>query len=267
MTAINYAVGYIKREINQRILNRVFKTEHRWNRFNPTDTDGLLVSKVIRPLVLEDCNLIAGIDALIDLTRCKRSDLEDFTTIYRIPKELSNNRSIIQPIHIRFIHPGSSYNFNMGSQCGRSGILMGAKAIVDAAGDMPVISNHMVDLIGENVIRVYGSSYIPMSSFLYCKIEYDDNLQSLSPRSYPVFAEACLLATKMYIYREMDMELDEGEIKAGQDFGAIRRIVDSYADASEQYKEFRKMKLNKVLNMQENEVMRKLIQTMLGGYV
>lgn len=266
MSAINIAIRDILRKIPRRILERTFRVEHRFNRFSPNDIEQQILSKVIRPVVLTDCGLIAGVDALIDLTKTEREDLPDFSSVYRIPKSLTNGRSIVQALNIRFIQPNVNNNLSMGGLCGRSGILMGAKAIVDATADIPNISTHHVEVIGENMIRVFGSSYVPLSSFLHCVVEYDDNLQALSPRSYSVFAEACVLATKAYIYNTLDIELDEGEIIAGHSFGAIRRIIDGYSDAAEQYDEFRKMKLQKVLNMQEGHRMAELIQLMVGGY-
>lgn len=266
MSAINIAVRDILRKIPRRVLERTFKVEHRFTRFSPTNIEQQILQKVIRPVVLMDCNLIAGIDALIDLSRVPREDLPDFTSVYRINKELTNGRTILQALHIRFIQPNVNNNLSMGGLCGRSGILMGAKAVVDAAADIPNVSTHHVEVIGENMIRVFGSSYIPLSSFLHCVVEYDDNMQSLSPRSWPIFSEACVLATKAYIYNELDIEIDEGEILGGHSFGAIRRIVDGYSDAAEQYDEFRRERLQKVLNMQEGARMNEYLQLMVGGY-
>lgn len=165
--------------------------------------------------MLVDCNLIGGEEALIDLLRAERVDVDPYSTVYRIPKSLTGGRAIIQAKSVSFLNPDTMNNFGINATCGRSGVLLGINAVLNAQADIPFVGTHYVSLVGENTILIRGGSLLPTSSVLRCTLEYDKNLSALSPRSYPAFSKAVVLATKAYIYRELIIELGEGSCKAG----------------------------------------------------
>lgn len=266
MSAIQYLVSEIIHDIPEEVLTRAFRVENRYQRFGHISLEEQITNQVIRPRLLVDMNLVSGEEALIDLMGAERYDPDSYTSVYRIPKKLTNGRSIVVAKGVSFLSPNAANSFGSGSPCGRSGMLLGVKAVMDAQEDIPFVGTHKVRLIGENTILIRGGSLLPTSTYLNCTLEYDKNLSNLSPRSYPVLAEAALLAAKAYIYKTIFVTLGEGELHAGMALNQISSVVDSYSDANEQYREFRKTKLSKMLYMQDDERMERHMKRLMGGY-
>lgn len=266
MSLFEYVISEVIAEIPEEVLTRAFRTENQHQRFGHFTLEDKIMSLVIRPRLFIDCNLISGEDALIDLMHAERYDPDSYSSVYRIPKKITNGRSIVVAKQVSFLNPNSVNSFGVHSPCGRSALLLGVKAVMDAQEDIPFVGTHKVRLIGENTILIRGGSLLPTSSYPNCTLEYDKNMSNISPRSYGVLAEAGILAVKAYIYRTLHVTLGEGELMAGMALNQIGNVVDSYSDANEQYREFRRTRLAKVLYMQDDERMERHMKRIVGGY-
>jgi hypothetical protein len=59
--------------------------------------------------------------------------------------------------------------------------------------------------------------------------------------------------------------MDEAEIQGGARLGAFRNIVETYADAEQQYQEYLQEKWQKVAIMNDRESYHDLIRAQIGG--
>ena len=265
MFAINRAIQDILFEIPPQVLRIAFIETFSRYRHSHVSLEDQIESLVIRPRVLVDCNLIGGVDAYIALDRVPREDVDAYQSVFRIPKSLTNGRSIVVAKNVMFLDPNNFYLLGGTKSCGRSSLATGAENVMNAAADIPYVGTHRLTIIAENTVLVRGSTLVPGSSQMLVTLSYDENLNDLSPRSIPDFTYACLLATKAYIYTNLNVALGEGRLQGGVDLGEIKDVVQEYADANELYREYRKDVLAKILFMNDDVKYESFIKNMIGG--
>lgn len=266
MNAITRAVDTVKFRIPRRILEEVFvERSARW-RQAPKSIDECILEQVVRPRVLVDCNLVGGTEAFVYLDDIPYERMNDYTSVYRIPKTKTQGRSILSVLNITFADPTkvSSYGIAAGAQ--NTTLLQAGQAVMDAYGALPVTSTHRVQLIGENTIMVRDTIVLPPDVYLRCILANDENMSHIQMRSYQAFCKLVELAVKSYIYNDQIIELDIGKIRGGQEIGKFKEIVDGYADAEEQYQEYLTTTWQKVAYMNDNETFTRFVRSLVGGY-
>ncbi|BDD79532.1 hypothetical protein [Burkholderia phage FLC9] len=266
MNAITRAVDVAMRIIPRRVLEEVFVERTAQWRQAPKSISECIMEQVIRPRVLVDCNLVGGTEAFIYLDDIPYERMNDYTSVYRIPKTKTQGRSILSALNITFADPTkvSSYGVAAGAQ--NTTLLQAGQAVMDAYGALPVTSTHRVQLIGENTIMVRDTIVLPPDVYLRCILANDENMSHLQLRSYQPFCKLVELAIKAYIYWDQVIEVDIGKIRGGQEIGKFKEIVDGYSEAEEQYQEFLANTWQKVAYMQDNETMTRFIRSLVGGY-
>lgn len=241
MNAISYAITVITMDIPQEVLRLAFsKSFGRYHQRN-VNIEANIEALVIRGYVMVLANLIGGRDITIPLAGVPREQLNPYDTVYRIPKTLTDGRSIVMVKHIitaDVFHPGLDTG---NHQCGRGSLALGINHVINAQAPMPDVGTTNLTLIGDNVVLVRRQSIISDYTHLHAVLEYDNNMSDLQRRLYPDFAEMCLLATKAYIYTNMNVAIDEGVLQGGRDLGAIGDIVRGYADAHELFRQRRNL--------------------------
>lgn len=266
MNAITRAVDEIKFRINRRILEEVFvERGARW-RQAPKSIDECILEQVVRPRVLVDCNLVGGTEAFVYLDDVPYERMNDYTSVYRIPKTKTQGRSILTALNITFADPTkvSSYGIAAGAQ--NTTMLQAGQAVMDAYGALPVTSTHRVQLIGENTIMVRDTVTLPPNVFLRCILANDENMSHIQMRSYRPFCKLVELAVKAYIYNDQVIEMDIGKIRGGQEIGKFKEIVEGYADAEENYQTYLTEQWQKIAFMNDNETMSRWTRSLIGGY-
>lgn len=259
------AIDEIKASIPRQILDEVFVEKNYWYRQLPQSIDDTIISKVLRPRVLVDCNLVGGTEVLIPLYNLipAKTDRNDY--VFRIPKEMTQNRSINSVLSISY---GDSYRFmnarNAGilKSTGAAGI---ASQIINASSSIPVVSSDRVQLIGENTVLFSNPEYLNSDLVLRCILANDENLAHLQLRSYLAFSAMCVLAVKAYIFNELVITMDMGQLKGGQNLGRFKEIVDNYADANELYSTYLKEKWTKIALMNDRESFSRFKRLIIGG--
>lgn len=266
MSAISKAIDEIKFIIPRTILETVFiKKELAW-RNAPTSIDSQITQEVIRPRVLMDCNLIGGAEVIVSLIGLQPEQVNQYTAVYRIPKERTQGRSIISALNVTFADPRMADNVGMATGCGVSTMLQTGQGLLDSAGSIPVVSTADVQLIGENVIMIRGSALLPTNVYLRCIIANDENMNHLQLRAYKPFASLCVLAVKAYIYHDHVIKMDQAELYGGLSLGRFKEVIDGYSDAEELYQTFLREKMQKILFMNDRESYQRFLKTMIGGY-
>lgn len=266
MSAIAKALSELKFRIPLPILEAVFTNRFQKWRNTPISLDEAVMTHVIRPRVLYDCNLIGGTEVFISLNNVPQELTDDFTSIYRIPKDRTNGRSIMSVLNVTFSDPTRLSSLGVSAGIQSSPMMLGAEAMIDAMGSMPVTSTSQVQLIGENVIMVRETMMLPSNLYLRCILTMDENLNHIQVRSYHPFAQMVTLAVKSYIYNEYVIRMDQGELFAGMTLGKFKEIIEEYKESEELYQLFMKEKMQKIFMMNDHETMRRLLRRQIGSY-
>lgn len=266
MGPLSKCIDEVKFRIPRAILEAVFiKRAQHW-RLTPASLDEHILNEVVRPRVLVDCNLVGGTEVFIPLDGVPLERGNDYTTVYRIPKDKTQGRSIMSVLNITFSDPTKVSSYGVAAGAHNSIMMQAGQAVMDAMGSMPVTSTAYVQLIGENVVMVRDTVVLPANIYLRCLLENDENMSHLQLKSYRDFSKLVEYAVKAYIYNEYVIPMDMGELYGGQALGRFKEIIDSYADAEELYQDFLRDKWQKISLMNDREQHTRFLRTLLGGF-
>lgn len=267
MMAVNKALDEVKFRINRRILEAVFIKRHQkgWKDPQPLSLDEQILREVIRPRVMVDCNLVGGVEDTIDLNGLLAERTNDYTSVYRIPKEKTGGRSIQSVLNVTFANPNAASSMGMSPGGQNTALMMAGAAVMDAHSPIPVTSTARVTLIGENVVMVRDTVVLPANIYLRCILENDDQLSHLQLKSYRNFSDLVTFAVKAYIFNEYMVEMDMGELHGGQMLGVFKSTVEGYAEAEELYQEELRTKWQKVAFMNDEQSYGRFLRGIIGG--
>lgn len=269
MNPIQKAISDVKAAIPREILERTFmKPDNvalgQRQSFNPTSLDFRIRTLVIEGNVLPDCNLVGGTEVTIPLVEVLPQWISDYNVLYRIPKHLTQNRSILRLIHMTFGDGGVVGSMNLAIQ-GRSAMMDAAQGVLQAHLPIPIISTANMEIVGENVVLVKDNITMPGNPYLRCVIEGDSELNHLQPTSYRHFSKLVVLATKQYIFNNIAIPMDQAALSGGMALGRIREIVDGYSDAYEQYDEYFETVWRKVAIFNDPTSNARILKMITGG--
>lgn len=271
MNAIRYALDQVKRRIPKGILEEVFRPKDYTFRQPIYNIDFLMESSVIRPRILVDCNIVGGAEVIVALDSMNMERVDPITTIFRVPKDKTDGRSIVSALSIGYGNasmlamPGLSASFK---PCSITPQLQAGQMMMEQHLPIPVSGSARVQLIAENTVMVRDSAAVLGSvAFLRCILANDDNLNHIQVRSYLNFSKLCELGVKSYIYNEYALVLDRAFISGGYEIGKFKEIVESYADAEEMYQEFLTNVWQKVAFMNDSETHQRHLTRIAGGFL
>jgi hypothetical protein len=266
---IQKAISDVKAAIPREILERTFmKPEQvafgQRQSFNPTSLDFRIRTAVIEANVLPDCNLVGGTEVTIPLREVIPQWITDYNVLYRIPKHLTQNRSILRLIHMTFGDGGVVGSMNLAIQ-GRSPLMDAAQGTLQAHLPIPIISTANMEIVAENTVMVKDNITMPGNPYLRCVIEGDSELNHLQPTSYKAFSKLVVLAVKAYIFNNMAVMTDQAALSGGMALGRIREIIDGYSDAYELYEEYFENTWRKVAIFNDPEANKRHLKYITGG--
>ena len=268
MNPIKKAIDEIRFSIPREVLNLVFQnTTHSW-RNSPVSLEEQITNKVIRPRVIIDCDLTGGDEVFIPLEGIAQETLANYTTVYYIPKDKTQNRSINSVLSISYVSSTAAVSLSSNSgfnACTVTPALQIAQSMMDAHSPIPPVSSSKVELIGENTVMIRDLAPPNGFGFLRCILSNDEAMSHLQLRSILAFCEMSVLACKAFIYNEYIVTLDKGQLYAGQDIGVVKQIIESYADANELYRTYVKEKWTKISFMNDRESMDRFIKLQVGS--
>ncbi len=270
MNVIQKAVDEIKYRIPKAILEKAFLPYNAYGRvYNSTNIDEQIKNNVIRARVLIDCNLIGGTQAVIPLEGLAFEKPTDVTTVIHIPKDRTQGKSINSVLNVAFISPQSvaalsgslpsirSYNSNATMQA--------VQGMMQAFDTIPVVSTARVQLIGENTILIKDNIILSPTSFLRCVLANDDELTNIQLRSYRYFANLVEYAVKSYIYNELIINMDQGQLQGGATLGIFKEVISGYSDAEQNYRDYLKDVWEVVAFQNDFESYERYIKLITGG--
>lgn len=265
---ISKAVSDLKFRIPTEILKEAFKEETSSWRSVPVDIEEQIKVKVIRPRVLIDCDLVGGVETQISLEGLTPSISDQTTTIYHIPKERTQNRSIMSVLSVGYINYGLAYgNAAMGyiNPKGVNDILVAGMSVMNSHSAQPMVSTANVALIGENTVMIKDVNRIITNNYLRCILGNDENLNHISFRAIPKFCKLVELAVKSYIYNVMTVRMGEAFLKGGQELGVIKSIIEGYADSEQMYQDYLEQVISKVMFFSDPTSYSRNIRLLVGS--
>lgn len=277
-SAISKAVQEIKYRIPHEVLQRVFlEPVNGWRPVISMTLESQIENLVIRPRVLVDLNLVSGQEVMVPLAGLEMPQPQPYQTVIHVPKSRTNGRRINSVRNVSFFNMsamGGIYGATAGFNGGLTGLNLedSTTAVAVTAGLMasydkiPQTSTAKVSLIAENTVLVNDAMIIPSSSFLRCILENDENLSSLPLRSYMAFCQLVEYAVKAFIHNRMVVAMGERELFYGQELGRFKEIVDSYADANQNYLDYLREKMQAIMLMSDEASYSRLIKMVVGGY-
>lgn len=265
MNALSKALSDLKFTINRNILETVFVKRHQNYRTAAPSLDEQILNAVIRPRVYIDANLIGGAEILVPLTGLMAEEVNTTDMVYRIPKKLTQNRSIISALNITYVDAQSMAAAGNYATCGVSAEQSAGQQLLDAVAPLPMISTGRISIIGENVIFIKDSIRIPSNSYLRCTVAHDEAMSHLQPRSYRAFSKLVEYAVKAYIFTEYELEMDTAELRGGHSLGKFKEIIERWSDANENYEDYIVEKFDKVTFQNDTSRMTRLVKLNTGG--
>lgn len=203
-----------------------------------------VIDEVINKRVRTDCNLVGGKTIQVTLqsnyhepTVADLSQINSGTgifSIYRIPPEARQFCDIVAVHHLQYPMPhGNGYGPPRGSTmnplCAASQELFNSHT---GGGTSPTPT---AEPLQGDLVRIHPGAYVHIDWVLSCRVAYDENMTNLNPSAIDTFAKLAVLATKMYIYNNLIVELDQGFIQGGAEIQSIRNIVETYSNLEEEY--------------------------------
>lgn len=233
MGAVEHALSYILETVDETVLELALREKHRT--LNSVLTiEEKIRTQIIISKVLKDVKLLSGIRKNIPLSKCRiKQMINTFDYVVEVPDNLLSGREIVSASSITLTGQNTR-NFGSGNT-----MLSSASRLIDAHTAPPIIEVTRIELIGRNILLISTEGYEShlTSGFLECTVASGENMSHIHPRSYRDFAKLCRRAAQSKIYTKLYSKLDEGYINGGHSVGRIKDIVDSFADAEEQYSE------------------------------
>lgn len=264
MNAISYAISRIHQTIPKEVLRIALISTVDHQTVIPVSVDSRLKELVIAKRVMPDINIIGGTHITVPLAGLKQERLPDNAIVIRIPKSLTQGRSILTAHSISF---GAAQTAGITtSPMAQGGDMPNAQQqLLSGIQSIPYVSDAHVTLLAENVVMIQGANAMSGYLFLRCEVENDSNLNNIKRRSYLAFSDLCILAVKSYIYNNCVIPMDIGYIEGGATLGKINEIIDSYSEAEEEYMEFIRTKWAKVSKLNDAETVEQLVRISAGG--
>ena len=275
MNALQFALNHLKFTVPRAILEKAFlSTGVAWRQTSQTNVDEQILNNVIRARVMLDCNLIGGVQAVIPLEGLAQERPSDGTTVIHVPKARTQGRSINSVLSVGFLSPGVASSWAGGNAMAATGgyafsentaLMAATQGALSAFDKIPMVSTARVQLIAENTVLVKDSFVLPPTAYLRCVLAHDEAMNSLQLRSYKPFAKLVEYAVKAYVYNELVIPLDQGELQGGQALGVIKEVVQGYSEAEQNYTDYLADFFEAILLMNDTASYEKMIRLTLGG--
>jgi hypothetical protein len=241
---VEYAVKYIQRLIPEEMLRLAFREIGYPNTL--IGTPERLKNKVIRDIVLTDCNLIAGQECRIPVEKCQILTSGETFYVIKVPKELTNNKSIFSPLYT------INMPYNLNTRNNLVNVAGSVQKLYNSNASTDMMSNTRLELLGENTILLDNCSYLDQFLTLVVSVANEPDLRNLNPRAYVNFGKLCLYATRSFIYNKLKIEVNRNALIAGVGLDVVKEILDEYRDSEDLYQEYLRT-FQSILNMSRSD--------------
>lgn len=266
MSAVDYAIRQIKREIPDAILKMSFGTNRHGNIYGGTYQAGTqsmdmdIREKVIVGRVIEDINLFGGTRVAIPFIGLSYDQVDKWRRVYHIDPNKLGGLNVICAYEICRWDPAESRSYYT-----MDGLARDVSILAKSIGNVRVTGSADCKLVGPNKILVYDAQHIWYSDYAaIVQLSHDPELNALPPESWKTFAQLCVLAAKAYIWNDRIISLNLGANQAGVEIGTLREIISDYQDSNELFDELFEMQWRKLAFMSDHKQMQGFIDSMIG---
>lgn len=260
MNIITKAIQDVRYTIPKEVLDYAFIDNELVRLGIPFTVDQSIREKVVQERVLVDCNLYAIRQVEVPLTGLKSRKYPEGYIVYHIPKERTDNCSIVSALGVTYGIRGYGHGHHaMRYMDGTSQLQAASQAVMDSSLDHAGLSSSKVSLIGENIIAIRENMVLPDDIILRCNIAYDSELSTIKPASWKAFGKLVEYATKAYIYINKRVIVDQAVLHGGMSLGRLGDFIDEYSDANELYNEYLEETWRKVAFSNDDESMNRLM--------
>lgn len=210
-----------------------------------TSLNEAIRTKIIDAKVRRDCDVVGGTEVIIPLTNIEYVQPDNFTTVFRVPKEKTGGRIITSILSVLYGYPDAlfgapgqgigAYTGNMNLNCGNGGVTQGLQQMLQSYAPAPEIQMTNVALIGQNMVAIYETQMITNMLTLRCIVANDPDMGNIPVRAYTKFSRLVDYAVKAYIYQRLSIPVDQGQLVGGVELGAFKDTIERYSDAAENY--------------------------------
>lgn len=271
MNVIRKAVDDVKFRIPREVLEKAFLPYNAYGRvYNNVSLDEQIINNVIKARVLPDCNIVGGIQALVPLDGLPVDLVNTNMISIHIPKERTQGRSVLMALSVVFINSNSATNIYgvngvSGNNSCTPSLLTAANGLLKSFDSIPSTSTSRVQLISENTILVKEMGMIPSNSFLRCELSNDEEMANIPIRAYRYISKMVELAVKAYVYNELIIKIDMGQLQGGANIGMFKQIIEGYSDAEQNYQDYVEETIQQVLFTADTEKYARYLKLIVGG--
>lgn len=230
--------------------------------------ESAIISQVITPRVVPDANIAKGERLVIWMGDLKPKLVEDFRVIFEVPAHKLMGKTILSVLTISYAPymngAGSlGYAFGGAAPLYSQDTMTAARQMVEASSAIPTVSTAKVELIGENTLMIEDSQRFTTQYHITCYVTDSNYLNKIDPRYYEYFSTLVEYAVKAHVFRKLRLSIDRARIEGGSELGVFKEIVDEYADAETNYREFLRSKFAKVMFMDSQKAMYRFMQAQI----
>lgn len=275
MSVIQKLIYEIKQEIPLPVLEVAFMKRMGRNKRFAGGLDWEIRNKVIDARVAVDLNFMGGETVNVPLNSTLIEFLEnyDYRTVIRIPLRLTQGRPIAQVIAFNYFYNKVAADLNNGwassagniNECGNSPMMQLGQQVLRAASPAPVNSTANVELIGENVIVINDYMGKISQGSMTCRLTHDKELSAWNSAAIFQLAQFAIMATKAWIWTNTIVDTDIAYLYGGAELGRIQQIIDGYADANQNYIDYREQVIQAVNFTQDKARHQVFLRGLIAG--
>ena len=242
--------------IPEEVLIEAFIPKYNNYQARASSLEEQILATVVRPRVIPDGSIAKGEHTYISLQDVKPKFTDDWRTVFEIPERKLLGKTILSVLAVSYAPYGGATGAyanvygSLGSMYSQD-VMTATTQMVEANAAVPNVASARVEIIGDNVIVIEDSQRYSTAYVLSCYVTDNNYLSKLDPRYYEYFSTLVEYAVKAYIYRKLRVRLDRGRIEGGTTIGAFLEVVNEYADAETNYREFLRTKWAKAMFMSE----------------
>lgn len=244
-TAIDAILTTLFMAIPQPILEMAYDS-----RENDTSLDNRITEKLIKPIVHKQVNILCGKTKTVTLTsqHLNRTPMTTFgnqvgmgieSQFYTVDAQQRENRDIawvIGPCEtLSQPYSGGGYMGAGGSMLGGNTMMGNASFMLNSRTLSRAAVPPVFDVAGSNTIRVTpGLMACPF--LVDVLLGYDYEFSNAEPSVIIALQDYATLCAKRDIHTRLTVAIDQGEIFAGSELGAIKDIISGYDIQDDQLK-------------------------------
>lgn len=250
--AIEYFLDFIERSIPSKLLEITFRPDpkHGINNVQFSVRERIR-QEVINDWLVRDINTKGIQDIVLPLSTAVIRDAGRNQLVIHIPRSATGGRRIVSISRMGFFNPYAVSNLASLGAVTSTEMQRAISKMVTSVSAIPRVETGYITLINENTFLVEDFIMTSTNFWVGVSLEADEYLSNIKPAYYDKLAEFALMACKAVIYRKMVNDRDGSIIEGGHELGSLNDLVNNWTDADEQYQDMRRMRLKKILSLND----------------